>query len=51
MDLEQQLIGGGDRLGAHIVLADPRQPRVGQRGDPGVRDVFDATADFEHAIA
>jgi len=33
--LEQEVVGGGDRLGAHVVLADPRKARYVNAGTPG----------------
>jgi hypothetical protein len=42
VDVEQPLVGGGDRLGAHVVLADPRQPVGRQRRDAGVGDLGEA---------
>jgi hypothetical protein len=38
VDVEQQLVGCGDRLGAHVVLADPGEPVGRQRRDAGVGD-------------
>ena len=42
VDVEQQLVGGGDRLGADVVLADPGEPVWRQRGDAGVGDLGQA---------
>jgi hypothetical protein len=38
VDVEQQLVGCGDRLGAHVVLADPGESGGRQRRDAGVGD-------------
>jgi hypothetical protein len=39
VDVKQPLVGGGDRLGANVVLLDPRESVVVQRRDAGVRDL------------
>jgi hypothetical protein len=42
VEAEQVLVGGGDRLGAGVVLADPRQPVVRERREARLRDLAQA---------